>query len=81
VSPRVADNEEGIKEVKKRVLMLSCLFTLLWLLEALQFVYRTKPFFFYLFNLDVISILDFSFKAILFEVRKSYCAKYPPSTP
>jgi len=36
----IADNEEGIKEVKKRrVLMLSCLFTLLCLLEAPLFVY------------------------------------------
>ena len=37
--------------------MLSCLFTLHCLLEAPLFVYRTKPYFFYFFNLTVMHIL------------------------
>gem|GEM_PF-4757108 len=50
VPPRVSDNEEGIKEVKKRrVSMLSCLFTLHCLLLALTLFTSQSPSFFYFF--------------------------------
>ena len=52
----LATNEEGIKEVKKKKGLEAPLFVYLHcLLEAQLFVYLSKPFFFYFFNLTVIS--------------------------